>query len=74
MSKKNGQHYILDVTFHEDANRTRRGFADRNLALVRRMVFNILSLDSDKKKSMRAKRAKAAFSDEFIQQLLGLIS
>lgn len=69
---ENQQHYILDVTFHEDANRTRRGYADRNLALVRRMVFNILSLDDDKKKSMRAKRAKAAFDDEYIKQLLGL--
>ena len=74
MSKKNQQHYILDVTFHEDANRTRDGFADRNLALVRRMVFNILSLNGDKKKSMRSKRVKAAFSDEYVQKLLGLIS
>lgn len=71
---ENEQHYILDVTFHEDANRTRRGYADRNLALVRRMVFNILSLDEDKKKSMRAKRVKAGFSDEYVQRLLGLIS
>lgn len=71
---ENQQHYILDVTFHEDANRTRRGYADRNLALVRRMVFNILSLDEDKKRSMRAKRAKAGFSDEYIQRLLGLVS
>ena len=71
---ENEQHYVLDVTFHEDANRTRSGFAAQNLALVRRMVFNILSLDGDQKKSMRSKRAKAAFSDEYVQKLLGLVS
>jgi len=71
---ENRQHYILDVTFGEDANRTRTGFAAQNLALVRRMVFNMLSLDNDKKKSMRSKRAKAAFSDKYVQKLLGLIS
>ena len=71
---ENQQHYILDVTFHEDANRTRTGFADRNLALVRRMAFNILSLDEDKKVSMRRKRNKAAYNDVFVQKLLGLIS
>jgi predicted transposase YbfD/YdcC len=73
-SIENQQHYILDVTFHEDANRTRSGFADRNLALVRRMAFNILSLDQDKKSSMRSKRNKAAFSDTYILKLLGLAS
>jgi predicted transposase YbfD/YdcC len=71
---ENQQHYVLDVTFHEDANRTRSGFAARNLGLVRRMVFNILSLDEDKKSSMRSKRNKAAFSDTYILKLLGLVS
>jgi predicted transposase YbfD/YdcC len=71
---ENEQHYVLDVTFHEDANRTRSGFAAQNLALVRRMVFNILSLDGDRTKSMRGKRVKASFSDEYVRKLLGLVS
>lgn len=78
-SIENHQHYILDVTFHEDANRTRHGFAARNLALVRRMVLNLISLfqakplnSNLKKLSARRLRLRAARDDAFLLQILGL--
>lgn len=70
-SIENQEHYVLDVTFHEDASRTRRGFAGRNLALVRRMVLNILSLDADKTVSVRRKRVRAARDSDYALRLLG---
>jgi hypothetical protein len=78
-SIENKQHYILDVTFHEDANRTRTGFAAQNLALVRRIVLNLLSIERTrrlgvgmKKISMRGMRVRAGWNDVALLELLGL--
>lgn len=74
-SIENQQHYLLDLTFHEDANRTRKGFAARNLALVRRLVLNLLAqhlLSAPKKLSARRLRVRAAWDDSFVPLLLGL--
>ena len=35
-------HWSLDVTFREDASRTRKGCAPQNLALLKRLVLNLL--------------------------------
>ena len=79
MSKKNKQHYILDVTFNEDSNRTRAGFAAQNLALVRRIALNLLSVErtrrlsvGTKKVSMRGMRVRAGWNDAALLELLGL--
>ena len=79
MSKKNQQHYLLDVTFHEDLNRTRVGFAAENLGLVRRMVLNVLSVQQTqqvkagrKKISMRRMRTRSGWDDVYLLEVLGL--
>jgi predicted transposase YbfD/YdcC len=71
-SIENQQHYPLDVTFNEDRNRTRRGFAAQNLAALRRLALNLLNLDEDKKRSKRRKRLKALLDDAYVLQLLGI--
>jgi predicted transposase YbfD/YdcC len=78
-SIENKQHYILDVTFNEDTNRTRTGFAAQNLALVRRIVMNLLSMERTrrlevgiKKTSMRGMRVRAGWNDQALLELLGL--
>jgi predicted transposase YbfD/YdcC len=71
-SIENQQHYPLDVTFNEDRNRTRRGFAAQNLAALRRLALNLLNLDEDKKRSKRRKRLKALLDDSYLLQLLGV--
>jgi predicted transposase YbfD/YdcC len=71
-SIENQQHYPLDVTFNEDRNRTRKGFAAQNLAALRRLVLNLLNLDHDKKLSKRRKRLKALLDDAYLLKLLGI--
>jgi hypothetical protein len=56
----------LDVTFNEDRNHTRKGFAAQNLAALRRLALNLLNLDPDKKRSKRRKRLKALLDDSFL--------
>ena len=74
-SIENQQHFILDVTFHEDASRTCKGFAASNLALVRRLVLNLIAqylATAPKLLSARRIRSRAAWDDAFVIELLGL--
>jgi predicted transposase YbfD/YdcC len=71
-SIENQQHYPLDVTFNEDRNRSRKGFAAQNLAALRRLALNLLNLVDDKKRSKRRKRLKALLDDSFLLTLLGI--
>ncbi len=67
---ENSLHWVLDVTFQEDASRVRKGHADLNLASVRRWALNLCKLDHTTKLSMNLKRRSASYSDAFREQLL----
>ena len=40
---ENGLHWVLDVTFGEDGNRTRRGHGAENLSILRRIALGMLN-------------------------------
>ena len=69
-SIENSLHWVLDVTFREDDSRVRDRTAARNLALLRKMALNLVGQDRSTKASLRAKRKKAAWDDEYMQQIL----
>lgn len=67
-------HWSLDVTFGEDANRTRKGKAPENLALLRRLALNAVKKDKEKyaKRSLKAKRFTASLSTDYLDYLLSI--
>ena len=67
---ENSQHWVLDVQFGEDANRSRKDHSAANLAVIRRMALNLLRNDSDTKRSLRRRKMRAAFSDDYRSGLL----
>jgi len=67
---ENQVHWVLDVTFHEDACRARSGHAARNLAVVRHLALNLLRQDTTRKGSLVAKRFTAALDDTYLMTLL----
>lgn len=69
---ENQQHYPLDVLFHEDASRNRKGFLAHNVAALRRLSLNLLNLDTLTKLSKRRKRLKALLDDDYLLSLLGI--
>lgn len=71
---ENRVHWVLDVTFQEDASQVATGNAAENLSILRRLSLNILRLDSDKKTSLRAKRKKAGWDNSFLAKILGSAS
>ncbi len=62
-SIENQQHWILDVQFKEDANRSRKDHRAKNLAVMRRMALNLLRRDPNDKRSMVKRKMRACFND-----------
>ncbi|TWU47143.1 ISAs1 family transposase [Rubripirellula reticaptiva] len=60
---ENSEHYVLDVTFAEDASRIRRGTSPEISAAIRRMALNILQRDTTVKDNIRGKRMRAGWDD-----------
>ena len=54
-SIENQLHWILDVTFEEDASRIRTGNAPENIALLKRWSINLLNQETSFKRSTRQK-------------------
>lgn len=69
---ENSFHWVLDMTFGEDASRIRTGDSPQNMAVLRHLALNILKKDTSKG-SLRQKRYKAALDDTFLSHLLGLV-
>lgn len=68
-SIENTLHWSLDVTFREDANRTRKDNAALNLAIVRHSAFNLLK-QSTEKLSLKKKQCKAAWNQHYRKTLI----
>ena len=67
---ENALHWVLDVTFREDDSRVRDRHAARNLAVLRKIALNLVGRDRSAKASVRARRKKAAWNDDYMLQLL----
>jgi predicted transposase YbfD/YdcC len=67
---ENSLHWVLDVTFDEDASRIRKGHSPQNMALLKRMAIGLLNQETSKKRSLRQKAKRAAMSPAYILQVL----
>ena len=66
---ENGLHWVLDVSFGEDDSRTRAGHAAANLGLLRRVAVSLLK-KADTKNSIRTRRLKAAWDDDYLLRVV----
>jgi predicted transposase YbfD/YdcC len=66
---ENGLHWTLDVTFREDANRTRDRNAGANLGVVRRVAVSLLKQDPARG-GIHGKRLTAALDEEYLERAL----
>jgi len=62
---ENSQHWVLDVQFGEDDNRSRKNHSPANLALIRRIALNLLRNAEDSKRSLRQRKLRACFNDDY---------
>lgn len=69
---ENSLHWTLDMTFSEDYQRKRNGMASQNFALVQKMALNLLKIENSKKISIKNKRLKAAWDNNFLLKILNV--
>lgn len=67
---ENQQHWVLDVAFSEDANRSYTNNQRSNLALFRRAALNLLRTNGKASLSIKRSRMKAALNDQYRDQVM----
>lgn len=69
-SIENQLHWVLDVTFTEDASRIRKQNAPQTSAMLRRLAVSILSRDTSVKDNVRGKRYRASLSTDVLERII----
>lgn len=67
---ENALHWVLDVVFDEDQSRIRIGYAQQNLAMLRRAALGLLKRDVATKGSIKGKRKRAGWDDAYLLHVL----
>jgi len=67
---ENGQHWVLDVSFHEDTARQQDRHGSANLGAVRRLIVSLLRQEKTLKRGARAKRMVCALDTNYLLKVL----
>lgn len=67
---ENNLHWCLDVNFDEDKCRIRKDNSGENLAVIRHISLNLYKGFDKVKMSMKAKRFRCSFDDEFLCNII----
>ncbi|MGE5756267.1 MAG: ISAs1 family transposase [Planctomycetaceae bacterium] len=67
---ENSLHWVLDVTFDEDRSRIRKENAPENFGLLRRLALCLLKRDRSSKGSIKGKRLRASWDEDYLLQIL----
>ena len=67
---ENKLHRHLDVSFGEDSSRKRDRNAAENYPVILRMALNLVANEKSTKNSVKTKRMKAGWDNEYLKQLL----
>lgn len=65
-------HWVLDVAFREDLNRSRIGHSAEHLALIRKLALNLLRADPTRKIGVKGSRLKAGWDNDDLLHVLGV--
>ena len=70
-SIENQLHWVLDVTFKEDASMVRMNHAPENLSILRKVALSLLkTTPSAKKTSLKGLMVRAALNPDFLESVL----
>ena len=69
-SIENRVHWVLDLSFREDESRVRVGNSAENLSVVRHLALNLLRQDRTIKASIKSKRKRAGWDNDYLLVIL----
>ncbi len=70
---ENNPHWRLDVLLRKDVCAVRRDHAPQNLSIIRRLILNLLKLDTTHpKRSVRLRRKCAGWDDDERMRVPGI--
>jgi hypothetical protein len=67
---ENGVRWVLDTTFDEDRARNRKDHGPENLGILRKLALNVLR-SARPGISIRRKRKRSSWSDDFARSVIG---
>lgn len=67
---ENALHWVLDVTFREDRNRSRAANAQANLGVLRRVALSLLKNAPELKGSVDSRRKQAGWDGNTMEKVL----
>jgi len=70
---ENNLHWVLDIAFDEDSNRTRKGNSAANLAVIRHIAMNLIKTEKTSKVGVKIKRLKAGWDNDYLLRVIGVI-
>jgi len=70
-SIENNLHWVLDVAFDEDRNRTRKGHSAANLATIRHIAQNLIRNEKSRKLGVKVKRLKTGWDNDYLLRVIG---
>lgn len=67
---ENKVHWVLDVAMREDENRARKDHSAENLALIRKLVLNLIRREKSAKCGVAAKQKRAGWDHNYLLKIL----
>ena len=67
---ENGLHWVLDVSFNEDACRIRKDKGAQTFSVLRHIALNLLKRESQHKRGIKARRKRAGWDRDYLLQVL----
>lgn len=67
---ENSLHWVLDIAFREDESRIRKKNAPENMAVLRHIALNLIKKENSKKRSIKTKRLRAGWDNQYLVQVL----
>lgn len=67
---ENGLHWVLDVAFREDHNRTRSDHSAHNFAILRHIALNLLKAEKSVRVGVKGKRLNCGWDHDYLFKVL----
>lgn len=67
---ENELHWVLDIAFREDESRIRKDHGPENFAVLRHIAVNLVKQEQSQKASVKGKRLKAGWDEDYLLKIL----